>query len=81
MSERDWSVDVDKRPAPVILAAFSGLSAFVASLFPFAQIFIITAIVLGLYSLEITIWRAAVMIADRLSPPPENGAAKGENDE
>lgn len=68
----DWEDEVNKRPAPVILASLAGLAVIIAGYSPSLRILYGIAVILGLYSIQISIWRAAQQ--------PAIGAEKGPNE-
>lgn len=70
----EWSVAMNERPAPVFLALASALMLFFALSYPSVKPFFLMGVIFGIYAIQITIWRAALMIVDAIQ---RTGAGRG----
>lgn len=65
-SALEWGVAMDKRPAPVFFATLSGLALFFGLNYPSIKMLFLVSAILGIYAIQITVWRAALMIVDAI---------------
>lgn len=71
----EWNVVMDRRPAPVFLAALSGIALYLGLSHPSTKTFLMLSVIFGIYAIQITVWRAALMIMDAIQ---RNSASSGE---